>query len=664
MRYRSDIDGLRAAAILPVVFYHFAIPGFGGGFVGVDIFFVISGFLISTIVLQDSRAGRFSLASFYEHRARRILPALFCVVFLCTAASAVLLLPDDLAAFGKSVVTTMMFASNIGFWRESGYFDTVATAKPLLHTWSLAVEEQFYLLAPLLLLALAKARRVFLVAALCAVSAGSLISAALLLKNHQAAVFYLLPTRIWELGLGAILAALPAPAHAPRPVREILGLGGLALIAWAVFSYSNATPFPGPNALVPTLGAAFIILAGTMGRHTVGTMLGLRPAVFIGLISYSLYLWHWPLVAYWTYIHGPFFPASIKFAGVAVAIGLGALSWRYVERPFRGKSGLFSRPSLFAATAGAAGLLACIGGAFWLSGGWPTRMTPQTAARVAQYLSARDDISAVPPRCYLTLTNRQVVDGLLCRFGDPAAMPDFILWGDSHARVLMAGFERAARRRHRAGLLATQSGCAPMLNVNDTAAPNCRAFNQAVLRTALKPGIKTIFLHGDWAVPAEGTSFITGRPIGDLSDDETAVTMGGPARNRAVFRRGLERLVRDLAQAGKQTMIVASVPELRWQAPEALAKNTFWHRDMDIRTSRADFRDREKSVMLTLAEVSRLPGVEIVYPDRVLCKKEYCDVMEKGRLLYRDDNHLSAFGVQRVVNGLEDKLFAQVSTVR
>jgi len=292
MQYRRDIDGLRSIAVVPVVLFHAGLPGFSGGFIGVDVFFVISGFLITTIVAREIGERRFSLLSFYERRARRILPALAAVLAISLAFGSILLMPTELLRLGRSAAATVLFASNIHFARSLDYFAPTAELEPLLHTWSLAVEEQFYLFFPPLLIGLAwlgQSRR--MLTAVVVLSALSLAASVAALDWKPDWVFYIIVFRAWELGAGAILALAATAPPQGRALREALGIGGLLAILVPVAIYTNATRFPGLAALPPVLGATVLIWVGREGEGSLANrLLALRPLVAIGLISYSLYL--------------------------------------------------------------------------------------------------------------------------------------------------------------------------------------------------------------------------------------------------------------------------------------------------------------------------------------------------------------------------------------
>jgi peptidoglycan/LPS O-acetylase OafA/YrhL len=337
MQYRREIDGLRALAVIPVILYHAGFQTLSGGFVGVDIFFVISGYLICSILLAELEAEQFSILRFYERRARRILPALFFVIFLCMPFAWVLLLPSDLKEFADSVVAVSFFSSNFLFWKNINYFDTATELKPLLHTWSLAVEEQFYLFFPVFLRLMWPVGKLRIVLILCGVAALSLAAAQWGSISKPGQSFYLLPTRAWELVLGALIAFYFAGARGVKRqgfVCETGGAVGLLLLTYSFTQFDNTTPIPSVYALVPTMGAALIILCTS--EHTIiGKLLGSKPLVGIGLVSYSAYLWHQPVLVFSRHQMGGG-PSQAILASLAVlSLVLGFLTWKYIEKPFR-----------------------------------------------------------------------------------------------------------------------------------------------------------------------------------------------------------------------------------------------------------------------------------------------------------------------------------------
>ena len=349
MQYRPEIDGLRALAVIPVVLFHAGIAGFSGGFVGVDIFFVISGYLITSIILSEQQKNSFTLAGFYERRARRILPALMLVVLLSAIAAWYLLLPTELVEFGESLVAVGVFASNILFWTQSDYFAATSEFIPLLHTWSLAVEEQFYLIFPvfmILTLAWAKSKRIV---ALFVAAVLSLIFCEWAWRNAPEANFFLAPSRVWELMAGVFCAFYLQQSREPQKLVSQLGsLAGLLMLVYSIVFFDKSIPFPSLYALIPVVGTVLVILF-TDKDTLVGKILSIPFIVGVGLISYSAYLWHQPLFVFARL-------NSMDELSVTTLLGLSLLSfimayisWRWVEKPFRNRNWLSQRQILWMA---------------------------------------------------------------------------------------------------------------------------------------------------------------------------------------------------------------------------------------------------------------------------------------------------------------------------
>lgn len=425
MNYRREIDGLRALAVLPVIFFHAGFAAFSGGFVGVDIFFVISGYLITSIILSEKAAGVFSLISFWERRARRILPVLFLVMAVSIPAAFVLLDQFALHSFAKSVSAASLFYSNFHFWKDGGYFETAAELKPLLHTWSLAVEEQYYIFFPLFMLTAWKFGRKPMVAMLAAITLTSFGLAVWAAENLPDAAFFLLPMRGWELLLGAFVAFHSSRHGLPNLGRlgSVLAFLGLLLIGFAVATFSASTPFPGVHALVPTLGAVLIIVF-TTPASLVGKFLGSRAMVGIGLLSYSAYMWHQPLFAFMRHVFDGFDPFRAGLSTLA-AFGLSWLSWKYVELPCRNRQTM-PRARFFKFVLIAAGVLICIG----LAGAKLFSPKAQTGAEAAL---ARD-LSGRPAVYATNMDERQFIKS---RILVETLEPDTLVVGSS--RIMQVG---------------------------------------------------------------------------------------------------------------------------------------------------------------------------------------------------------------------------------
>jgi peptidoglycan/LPS O-acetylase OafA/YrhL len=642
-RYRPDIDGLRALAILPVLLFHYRVPGFSGGFVGVDVFFVISGYLIAGLITGEMRERRFSILKFYERRIRRIFPALFALLAATTIAAWFILFPSDFERYARSLFATAFFASNIGFWREIGYFDVVADQKPLLHLWSIAVEEQFYVLFPAILLVVAGRSKARALATVSIILAASFAFNLRAVHAGPAFAFYMLPSRAWELMLGAVLAIGGFAAPASRALREALAALGIALIAISVFVFTKATLFPGAAALLPCAGAALIIFTG-QAPTGVNVALSKRPLAFIGLISYSLYLWHWPLFVFTCDVLGRDLHPWETAALIVVAFSLAILSWRFVERPFRMRGFRPPRWKLFGSALAMMALTAACGAVVVADRGVPQRY-PLDVQRI---LAALHDVDPRAVTCF-GMTGNDVRAGKLCRIGDLSAKaPSFVLWGDSHAGSIIPAIEAIATREKRAGLFAATDSCPPLLGVTRSDTWKCRAFNDAVIEIATRPEITDVILDARWAKNADGTSY-GDEPRGRiLLYDNEGRGIDGPTTN-AVFLRGLTRTVRALTRAGKKVILIGSVPEIGWPVPPVLARMRLAHdnRNMDLPLS-ADLQ-RQRIVIQDFARMRRDYGVTIVDPARVLCAGGSCRVVLNGVPLYRDEHHLSAFGAKLLI---------------
>jgi peptidoglycan/LPS O-acetylase OafA/YrhL len=637
LRYRADIDGLRALAILPVVLFHFHVPYFTGGFVGVDIFFVISGYLITSLVAGEMAQGTFSLVRFYVRRIRRIFPALLAMLAVVTAAACFFLFPADLVRYARSLCATAFFGANFEFWQEAGYFDVSADQKPLLHLWSIAVEEQFYLMFPALLLLIGNRRRLRLVGviAILVASLGFSVWAAL---HAQAAGFYLLPSRAWELMLGAALALDAVSPIRNRVLREAAGALGLALIGYAIFSLSPETPFLGVYGLLPCVGTALVIHAGrgeaTLTRH----VLALEPLVFVGLISYSLYLWHWPIFVLAKYFLFRDLSLGERCLLIAASFIVAILSWRFVEQPLRRP---VHRRLLLPAAATAMAAVYSVGAWAVASDGLPQRLS----SKLQHILAEQDDHEPRIDHCF-ALTANDVKNGRLCTIGAAMGSPSFVLWGDSHADAILPAVAAIARGAGRAGLFAGGASCVPLLGVA-TPMATCKPFNDAVEKVVLGANINEVILEARWAKYADGATY-GDEPRGHVVITDAQSQQPPPPDNHAVFERGLERTVRALTAAGKKVVLVASVPEIGWPVPAVLARRALAGDDLDLSPSMDTYLQRQRFVLKAFAQMQKLYGVTVVYPHEALCTSGRCAVALNGIPLYRDEHHLSVYGALKL----------------
>lgn len=490
MIYRREIDGLRALAVLPVILFHAGFTAFSGGFVGVDIFFVISGYLITSIILLEKEAGNFSLVNFYERRARRILPALFFVMFACLPFAWLWLLPSDMKDFSKSVRDVSIFMSNILFYRQSGYFDTASQLKPLLHTWSLAVEEQYYLFFPILMLALWRFGRKLIPYLLLIIAAASLIYSQYIVETDPSAAFFLLPSRLWELMTGSLLAYLVINKHIGLGGNQFASIVGLMLILYAVFFFSS-TSFNSLYLLIPIIGAALIIAYAT-ANTLVGRLLGNGLFVGVGLISYSVYLWHQPLFVFVRHKNIAE-PSTLLMAVLVIAtLALAYVSWRFVETPFRNKQGS-NRNQIFALSALFTILFLTFGILGKFTNGYENRLSEdQRKINSFEAYDFKGDYKYHD--CFLTDEQSYTEFKDICRVG--ANTQSVLLWGDSHAAALSFGL-----RNELPNLIQyTAGGCPPIKDAVVTLRPLCKKINDYVMQEIQRIKPHQIFLHANWPI--------------------------------------------------------------------------------------------------------------------------------------------------------------------
>lgn len=497
MRYRAEIDGLRAVAVLPVILYHARIEGFSGGFVGVDIFFVISGYLITGVLMEQQSRGSLSLVSFYERRVRRILPALLVVCLACIVPAWLWMLPTEFIDVGKSIVAVNIFLSNFYFWHTLGYFAVGTAYVPLIHTWSLGVEEQFYLLFPLLLVLLRRVPRAGVIAVFAVGSLLSLALAQVMSGIHPGANFYLLPSRAWELGIGAILCvqteawrAAASPHRPRRLIDEIAAILGLVMIAYAVVAFDDSVPFPSILALIPVVGTA-LVLRFAEASTLAGRVLTFKPLVGMGLISYSAYLWHQPVLVFARILSDGRLPPITLAALIALSLGLAYLSWRFVEKPFRQRA-RFSRRQIFAGAA-AAGIVVSGFGAAFASG----LIAPTSNPRIEM----ADAYAHYPWRRLWRYRHCFLGPGQGAKDFDGdcfVAGNELTLWGDSHAAALYPGLVHTEGGTRGVNQLTAYS-CPPVLNYWLKHQPGCEALNNDIFQT-LHGYRGIVVLHANWHI--------------------------------------------------------------------------------------------------------------------------------------------------------------------
>lgn len=645
--YRTDIDGLRAVAVLSVVLYHIGMPHFPGGYVGVDIFFVISGYLITRIVYTEACAGRFSFARFYERRARRLLPALFVMIAAGFVAAWFVSSPYDLDQYGLSATAALFFVANFHFKDAIDYFNPDAEYHPLLHTWSLAVEEQFYLIFPVLLILALRFNRVALVVG--AVAAISLAASVQFTKVDPDIAFYLVPFRAWELMAGAAIALGFTPALESRPAREAVAAAGLLMIAIAVGVFDDQTAFPGVAALLPAIGAALIIHAGGGGETLVGRGLSLRPMVFVGLISYSLYLWHWPILAFLRlYQASTEITPTQALPVLVLSMIVAALSWRYVEQPFR-RPGKLRRAQVFGWSAAGAAALGLVGLAAHLTEGAPARTSPEYRLLAA----GAQDVEPERFDCVARMPERPP-----CRIGPAGAPADLLLLGDSHAASIVGALRWAENGQGRAFWLAAHVACPPALGITVVGASReatCATHTEAVIRwlESGEGGVKRVLLAARWAFYFSGilSERNADKPFPLILEESPQPNRPDPAANAGLLRSGLERTLERLRAAGIEVYVLGAIPEIGWNVPRKLAVANWRGAAPPQAPDLSAYDRRNGGANALLRSLSNRYDAHFVPVGQLFCQPE-CALARLGRPLYVDADHLSSFGARLILGPL------------
>ncbi|NOD49755.1 MULTISPECIES: acyltransferase family protein [unclassified Ruegeria] len=641
MKYRPDIDGLRTVAVCSVMLFHTGL-GFPGGFVGVDIFFVISGFLITTILWTDLQTGRFSIMNFYERRVRRILPALFVVMLASTVLAVLLFLPDHLADFGKSMFAANIFLSNLYFYFETDYFTEAAHLKPMLHTWSLAVEEQYYILFPPILALLFKMFRPSAVLGwLVAAAAVSLIVSVWMVQRNPPGAFYLPQARAWELLLGAMTAICVAQGWGKvietRPNLTFwLVLLAMALIIWPVATYGPETVFPGFSAVPPCLGTAILILTGAYRKTVATRLLSVPPMVFIGKISYSLYLWHWPVLVFAIYVSVDPLTFSELIGCILLSFLLATLSWRYVEAPFR-KSPGFGRQQIFTFGSVSAVLIAGIGGGLVITGGLPARM-PSDITRLLQ----EDRFLHDQRNCHF-ITPERARAGDICLRGTPGVAPSFVLVGDSHADAFSPAIFAAAQSVGLSGYQYTQAGFRPLPQIQKKGDPSYAAQTEAFMSfLADRPEIDTVIITAFWEHQITGATY---RHSGDIWFDAGQTDWNGQT-NREALLTGIGRLAEAFPK--RQFILLDDVPssddlDLKTHLRSLLFQARDQHEEIGMHAeSYADQRAIYEPLLVEVAETH--PNVVYRAFFLSLCDTDICPLFKDNEPVFRNGDHLSVQG--------------------
>jgi peptidoglycan/LPS O-acetylase OafA/YrhL len=638
LTYRPDIDGLRAIAVVAVILFHSEIPGFGGGFVGVDVFYVISGYLITQLLVESAQQQpRAWLTDFYIRRIRRILPALIATSLIVAAAAAAILLPWDLAKFGTYLVATSALGTNIAAWMERiGYFQSGAARVPITHFWSIAIEEQFYLIYPITLGLICRYLPRHRSSALIAPAVVSFAVCVWGSYHAPGANYFLAPSRAWELLLGGALATSGGWRMVKsRFANELLTAGSLLALAFAVSRYGPTTPYPGFYAIAPCAASALLIHVGGQQSTVAGKLLSLRPLVFTGLISYSLYLWHFPVLMLAGYY-------NIRKIG---AFGLGALiafiyilavaSWRWVETPVRTRTFLKSNRSLLLSALVGNIVILGVGLVLWKSDGLPRRFPPEVRARGGEWLFDSDFLTGCA-----NIPFDRIASGDLCSFGPrDNDTPRVVVWGDSHAIALLPAYQTLAVSHHLRLYFAVHSSCRPLLGLTNRAQAEptrtgCAQFNAAVAQAVrrLDPGL--LILNAHWI---------------DADADLILQSNTGIVPGESNFTRGLRETLRETRSTDRSVCVVLDVPTLKYDLPNALgvARKRGIAEDF-LKPTRAEALEQYRGPERDIRALEQRGMLHYVDPKDLLCRGNSCTLESDGNLLYWDADHLSWTGAQFV----------------
>lgn len=653
MEYRKDIDGLRAVAVLPALFFHAGFSGFAGGYVGIEIFFVVSGYLITNIILSEQSKQRFSLADFYERRARRILPAL-SVVLLVTSIFAFLLMPAYLLKwYSQSLVYVSTFASNIYFFYTTGYFSPAAGEKPLLHMWSLAVEEQYYFIYPIFILLFTKYAKKYLSISVFLVALASLIFAhTLALLGEDQANYYHTFSRTWELLFGAVIAfwSIDKKYAYPRYLREIMCALGFLMIAYAVVFFDQYTLYPSLLTLVPVLGTCFIIV---FGHSTIGVSraLSFRPVVLIGLMSYSIYLWHHPIYAFLRLktVGDPSFESFV--IAVFLSIFLGYLTWRFVETPFRNKK-KFSRKQIFSYAFLSITFFCSIGLAGHYTKGFKDRYSYQDYDETITYSSKRS-------KCHTRGAHYLSPKDACEYFGENI---EWAVMGDSHSVEIAYQLAEKLKEKNIGIKHLSHSDCPPSLYF-EVRNPGCTAwFLEALNYLENNKTIKYVFLtyrHSKFLFGEHPYTYPDLPNVDPNTYFKRSSQVESAEQARELYWKSFKDTIARLQKSGKIVYVLYPIPEIPVEFRKAVMPFSIFSTgtmiDLEKSTELSYYYKRQDYILNKLNSLHYDEQLIAVNPLSIFCGVEYCSAIKDEKALYIDDDHPSLYAAKLIVDSMELK---------
>ena len=660
--YRSDIDGIRSLAILSVVLYHAGVPGLTGGLTGVDIFFVLSGYLIGGHIFSELHSDRFSYLRFYQRRAKRILPAFFAVMIFTLAGVLLMVSPLTTYHYARSAFAATLSLSNFEFWGSSGYFDTGSATNPLLMTWSLGVEEQFYVVIPLLMVLLARVRKSWVLPSILAVCVASFVFAVVELRNAPSMVFYLLPSRAWELGVGVALAVFELSGTRRKlagPLSEVVSVAGLVAVLLPMVLITRTTPFPGAAALPSVLGTA--LLLATPVSWVNRRLLSLPPLVYIGRVSYSWYLWHWPILAFIRipYGDGVAPPLVVTLPLMALAFGIAMLSYYWIEQPFR-SSRRAPRPLLMR-YAGVSAVFLVVFAVVAKSHGFPARF-PRLA-----HMEEVVEMRGSDP-CLANFGADQ--PNLAAECDNPAAKGSSVaLWGDSHGGALAPGLRKIVLGAGYNFVELGKVGCLPLIGAvrytpsQPAETPECLRFNEKALQVIQDdPRIKQVIVSGYWANPFRPDPRETWLTT-DVAHEREIPTLEATGR---LFEQALAETIRTLQAAGKRVIVLGDTPSFEINPIGRVAVTVVpaerllaqWLRVSNADDPGLDTPNYVESDRLAAAAIREVmaatPSAMLVDLKPAMCKTPTeCFYRDGDSLLYADTHHLTPDGANFALRGFQ-----------